>query len=92
MCTLLNNTVVKPRLGTVNVVIGLSLCSSRLTNLSFIQMELKKAKKRADSFSLKYQSLKRYLSDLDGRMGGDMPIHSNSGEVKHHLEDHKVHE
>ena len=60
--------------------------------MSFFQVELEKAKERAVSFSFSYQSLKDHLCKLDGRMRGTVPNHSNSDEVKHHLEDHKVQE
>ena len=60
--------------------------------LSFVQVKLEEAKERADSFSFSCQSLKSHLCNLDGRIRGAVPIKSNSDEVKHHLEDHKVHE
>lgn len=53
-------------------------------------MLLEEAKKRADSFSSGYQSLKVLLYDMDGKLRGTKLVHSSSGVLKQQLEDHKV--
>ena len=55
-----------------------------------LQVLLEEAKETADSFNHSYQSLRGRLSELEEKMRGAEPIHSDGGAVKEQLEDHKV--